>query len=265
MKMIEIYSLPQLKFAHIFYADCYNSHFEKMQNRMEITYIDDGQLELEVDGVNYVACKGDIICMLHNTEYIVRAPKFHRHHTVCVSVEWNFVENNINCFHLPIITRATEGTEQIRQMIDMFIYKPEKFENSTIRTSHQFLSILAKIDACNRDMKELKVPSDWILVENAKKYIHRHLQQPITQAEIADVLHISTSYLCRIFKRTQGIPLMQYVNYTKLRSMKSLMEKEHLKLYEVAHLYGYTDANYVSRLYKKLFGHNITDKPKLII
>ena len=31
----------------------------------------------------------------------------------------------------------------------------------------------------------------------------------------------------------------------------------------VAALYGYTDPNYVSRLYRQLFGYNITDRPNI--
>jgi YesN/AraC family two-component response regulator len=40
------------------------------------------------------------------------------------------------------------------------------------------------------------------------------------------------------------------------------MERENLRLYEAATRYGYTDANYVSRLYKRYFGKNITDFKK---
>ena len=57
--------------------------------------------------------------------------------------------------------------------------------------------------------------------------------------------------------------MMQYINRLKLENIKVLMEHTHLHLYEAAALYGYSDPNYVSRLYKRLFGHNITDKPTL--
>ena len=39
------------------------------------------------------------------------------------------------------------------------------------------------------------------------------------------------------------------------------METKKLPLYEAATMYGYSDPNYVSRLYKKMFGFNITDVP----
>ena len=57
---------------------------------------------------------------------------------------------------------------------------------------------------------------------------------------------------------------MRYVNKTKLESIKKLMDNENVRLYEAATIFGYKNANYVSFLYKKIFGRNITDKPSMV-
>jgi len=64
--------------------------------------------------------------------------------------------------------------------------------------------------------------------------------------------------LCSVFKKVEGISFQKYVNYEKLEAIKNLMEKEPVHLYEAAALFGYTDPNYVSRLFKKYYGYNIT-------
>ena len=51
---------------------------------------------------------------------------------------------------------------------------------------------------------------------------------------------------------------MQFVNRVKLSSIRTLMAKEGVKLYEAAEMFGYTDPNYVSKLFKKYYGMNIT-------
>jgi YesN/AraC family two-component response regulator len=56
--------------------------------------------------------------------------------------------------------------------------------------------------------------------------------------------------------------LIRYVNLHKLTDIKNLLEKENLPMYKVAEMYGYSDANYVSTLYKKIFGRNITSLPE---
>lgn len=98
-------------------------------------------------------------------------------------------------------------------------------------------------------------------VQKAKNYIRLHINEPITQKEVASYLGISPGYLCSLFQKAEHTPLIQYVNRQKLTEIKILMEQKHLKLNEAASLYGYSDPNYVSRLYKNIFQHNITDRP----
>ena len=56
---------------------------------------------------------------------------------------------------------------------------------------------------------------------------------------------------------------MRYINKLKLENIKALMDNANMHLYEVAAMYGYNDPNYVSRLYKQLFGYSISHKPKV--
>ena len=53
---------------------------------------------------------------------------------------------------------------------------------------------------------------------------------------------------------------MKYVNKIKLENIKSIMDRENIPLYKAAALYGYSDPNYVSRLYAQMFGKSITKK-----
>ncbi len=48
----------------------------------------------------------------------------------------------------------------------------------------------------------------------------------------------------------------------KLKGVQNLIEKNRMKLYEAAADFGYTDPNYVSALYKRIFGRNITAMPR---
>lgn len=54
---------------------------------------------------------------------------------------------------------------------------------------------------------------------------------------------------------------IKYPARKNLCEIRTLIERKHMNLNEAAALYGYADPNYDSKLYKKLFQHNITDKP----
>ena len=148
-------------------------------------------------------------------------------------------------------------------MIDRFIYQPYLYENSKGKWASAFLNILCKIDKINASPKEIQQPENILLTTRAKKYIHANLHRPITQQEVAQHLNISPQHLCHVFKNAEGITLIKYVNMVKLKNIHALMQKENLKLYEAAQIYGYTDANYVSALYKKTFGRSITSPPDI--
>ena len=262
MNIIEIYSLPQITFAHTYSCEKYLNSFKKSHNIIEIFYIADGKLLIESENQRVFAKQNDVVCFLHNNAVKISSPRFHTHHTVAAKVEWELMENISNGLYLPIVTPQVLDTAHIRKLIDDFIYGRNSYEESISKNACQFLRILTEIDRCNRNAISSPFHGDVLYAERAKKYIHKHLSMPITQAEVANHLGISPGYLCSVFKKVQGVPLMQYINKVKLEAISQIMEREHLKLYEAATLFGYTDANYVSRLYKKMFQHNISDKPK---
>lgn len=261
MKTIDITSTPQIVFAHTYESNNYDNLLPPSKPNVEITYIAEGSLELTIENQKYVAQTGDILCLFRNEEITVHASDFHRHHTFGVNLEWNYLENNTRGLFLPVLTKFSPQVKEIHQMIDDIIYNSHRYEGIRARQTTQVMNILCKIDLYNRNSKELQLPGELLLAERAKKYVHSHMYEAITQTDVANHLKITPTHLCRIFKKTQGTSFMRYVNKTKLENMKNLIERENLHVYEAAELFGYTDPNYVSSLHKKLFGYNITDKP----
>ncbi|MBE6631121.1 MAG: helix-turn-helix transcriptional regulator [Ruminococcaceae bacterium] len=253
---IEVLSLPRIGFAHEHSAEKYCSHFSPARESIEISYIYEGVLYVD-DGIKkWRAEKGDILCLIHNFDTYITADVFHTHHTVGAAVNWEHRGIGDGLF-LPTVTKSSAATGEIEKIIDALIYKPYNYEGSLAKASSEFLRLLCLIDEANKVQKK----SDYnILTERAKKYIYKNIRSSISLAATAEYLGVTPQYLCNVFKKSEGISLIRYVNTVKLKNIKSLMEKENIKLYEAARLYGYSDANYVSNLYKKIFGINITSK-----
>ncbi len=262
MNVLDVLSLPQINFAHIYSADRYQAAFSQQERFIEILYLEEGSLTIELQGNTYTACKDDVVCLLHEGATTVSAEKPHCHHTVGVNVLWQFFRETTAGLRLPTVIPAKYGTETIRRMIDDFIYRQDFFRASYARFAAKYLDMLGEIDKCVREASPTKRPNETLYTEQAKEYIRQNIFQPITQTAIANHLGISPGYLCSVFKSTEGITVMKYINKMKLESMKALMEKEHIYLYEAVTMYGYSDPNYVSKLYKRMFGHTITQKPE---
>ena len=121
------------------------------------------------------------------------------------------------------------------------------------------MELLCAIDACNREQNKPLVPAETVYASRAKEAVFSRMHLPVSQRQIAAQLGITPEYLCTVFKKAEGVSFIKYCNTAKLRALRVLMEKEGVPLYRAAAMYGYSDANYVSKLFKKYFGYNITN------
>lgn len=259
MKLYDITTLPQITFAHTHSAQRYSTVFPESHSVIEISCITEGCLEVTRDDQLQLAEKGDILCILRDSPVRVHTDSYHSHHTVCAAVQW-IESHSSNALCLPLLTKASAETESISKGIDAFIYTPYLYENTNARAAADFLGILCKIHSINSTGSSLG-QTHFLLAERAKKYIHANLHRPIVQNEIAAHLGVTPQHLCQVFRQAEGTTIIKYSNLAKLRKIKALMEKEHLKLYEAAARFGFSDPSYVSSLYHKMFGHSITSQP----
>ena len=126
-----------------------------------------------------------------------------------------------------------------------------------MRVAGLFLQIAGELlsDETGTDVS----PGDRLYAGRAKNYIYEHINEPISQRDVAKHLGISPEYLCYVFRRSEGRSLIRFSNELKLENIRDLIATKGLTLSKAAVQYGYSDPNYVSRLYKKYFNKNITD------
>ena len=262
MDNIEITSLPSILFSHIYQAENYRNSFPVRENFLEIFYIAEGMIELEVGKEKHFVKKGDVVCLFHNEKTSIFANAFHSHHTVGISAEWKFSSDDQELL-LPVVTPEKNNTSSICLLIDDFVHNQLAYKASKTLGATKALELLCEIDKCNRKAQNKGHPGELRYTEKAKDYIHKNIHTSLTQEAIAQHLGISPEYLCSVFRKTEGTTIMRYINKLKLENIKALMDNANMHLYEVAAMYGYNDPNYVSRLYKQLFGYSISHKPKV--
>ncbi len=262
MQSFEIETLPKVRFAHVYSVASYAHPLPPTKDCIEISLISEGEIcRIGEDGSETVARKGDIIFIPYDVPCAVRADAFHEHRTVCATVKWRALSEDAGGLSIPPVTPSHLVSKTAQQIIDRLIRNQLYWKESPIKGASMFLSLLCELDRCNRGERAGKLPSEVLYTRRAKEYIHAHLYEPITQGAVARWLSISPEYLCAVFRKTEGTTLMRYCNEAKLGAIRELMEIKHLRLYEAAALLGYSDPNYVSRLFKKYYGYNITDKP----
>ena len=262
MRYVRLCGTPAIKFAHVFDAQSYNHVLPCAENRIEISYVSAGKSLCEQGWERNENECYHVGCNLFDAPANVSAKGYHEHRTICFSVPFEILEEaGEGTFCLPqhlALTMREKIHDLIDEIIRLYMLEPDKKWGLT----GLFLQVLEEYSHIARRLYEKGAPAYSPYVNRAKEYIYQNLQRPISEREVAAHLGITPEYLCAVFKRANDMSLITFVNQAKLARIRTEMERENLRLYEAAARYGYTDANYVSRLYKRYFGKNITDFKK---
>lgn len=257
MNKILFSGLPEVLFAHTYSAPVYKNLIGTGESVIELSYVAKGSLNMRSQTEEQQAGQEDILCFLHNEPILASSNVPHEHHTVCFTIPFTTVSEGGKNF--PLLTRGCPATKKVELIIDDII---RIFSTDPKRTLLLSSLIFEALDIISESCARIELGENSYgnirYTEKAKQFIYDNLTRDIRQKEIAEYLGISPQYLCTIFKKTEGISIINFINRMKMEKIKSLMMKENLKLYEAASLFGYSDPNYVSRLYKKFFHVNIT-------
>lgn len=95
---------------------------------------------------------------------------------------------------------------------------------------------------------------DAFSLEDVRKYLDEHWNQPLLLDELADHFYINKFYLSRLFKTRYDLSIMEYM--TRMRITKA---KHHLRftpdsVTKIAMDCGFGDINYFSRVFRKIEG-----------
>lgn len=93
----------------------------------------------------------------------------------------------------------------------------------------------------------------------AKAYISENINRRITVSDVAAAVGVSKNYLTNVFSGSEGIPLMEYINRSKLSYMLVLIRRYGYTLQQAGRQVGYTDVNYISRIFKRYYGMTVTE------
>ena len=86
------------------------------------------------------------------------------------------------------------------------------------------------------------------------QYIENHYPEPVTNRELADLIHISEGRFYHIFKENAGMAPLQYINETRLKKAVNLLKSGNFTATEVAGAVGFSDYNHFGRLFRRRFG-----------
>ena len=253
---ISLRSLPQICFAHEYCSDNYDITFPKQENFIEVSYNFAGATTTETSEGMEIVPEGALSVSIRTDEKTRCYCEGKQHH-VTVGFLIDFEEGTDLCLPSYISPPVSEKfVKRLRRIVDEFTL----CRTTTVKLASDVLYLLAEISAEYAKISaEKESYGNFMYAEKAKRYIATHIDRKLYVAEIAESVGLSVGYLSNLFRRATGQTLIEFINRTKLARVKELTERG-LTVKEAGVLSGYDDENYVSRIYKKYFGKNITDK-----
>jgi AraC-like DNA-binding protein len=91
-------------------------------------------------------------------------------------------------------------------------------------------------------------------VRVARTFISSHRADNIDLADVARATHVSTFYLCKIFKKATGLTFVEYRNRLRIESAKKLLLNPNLTVSEVAYSVGFQSLTQFNRLFRRVVG-----------
>jgi AraC-like DNA-binding protein/ligand-binding sensor protein len=92
------------------------------------------------------------------------------------------------------------------------------------------------------------------MIRRARAYIAGHYGDPVDLDEIARVMHVSTFYFCKMFRKTTGLTFTDYLGRVRVEKAKNLLLNPHLRVSEIAYAVGFQSLTHFNRIFRKTTG-----------
>ncbi len=92
------------------------------------------------------------------------------------------------------------------------------------------------------------------VVSTVKRYVREHIQEDIYIGDIARKVFLNEQYLMRMFKKTTGISILEFITNERLWLAQELLLKSDHPINRVADMVGYGNYSYFTKLFKRHTG-----------
>ena len=215
----------------------------------DLTVVLEGELCYRIDGAELLLKAGDVIFIKKG---MLRERKASAERADYIS--FNFHTENPPT--LPLVMRGVARHEMqlIATACDEIIRRTPLGHEPIV--SHLLSAMLALLQSHESRTKVSP------LTGKIMRHIARHFSERITLADIGRLTFFSPVYCDTVFKKDMGVSIIDYLLTQRIEAAKRLLLEGSYSLSDVAHMTGFEDSNYFSRVFKKRTGYTPTQYKK---
>ena len=269
-------SFERISFAHNLIADHYSYHStgESVDNCqvLEIGFVEQNPVVCTGSAGEFVFEENGIFIIPPDYAFSVTVKdpnNIHRHTSAEFLIHCNaqytgtFSAPKGKCLTLPLyIAPSPENSEIIALIRDIACAQTAQLQRSYFEECADFMALLHKLsERAHQSLcaADTATPGNRRHCIRAKAYISENIDKRLTVSDVAGAVGVSKNYLTNVFSATEGLPLMEYINRSKLSYMMLLIRRYGYTLAQAGKHVGFSDVNYISRIFKRYYGMTVTE------
>jgi len=121
------------------------------------------------------------------------------------------------------------------------------------------LSIFAQhLAALSNQVLVQQATAESPIITRARAYIIEHQSEDLTLHGVAEAVHISAFYFCKLFKQATGLTLTEYLARVRVESVKQMLLNPHMRVSEAAYAAGFQSLSQFNRVFRRIEGESPT-------
>ncbi len=238
-------SKPKLKFCEWFDEDSSIWNFTRHSHPYhELIYYVEGKGNVDVSGVNVSFSLYDTVVYPAYHEHQDKRTPERRREIICI---WIDIPELI--IEEPI--RLHERDSILYNGFQMVYREGKREKRDELLLEYAMKLLLLSVLRENEEAMGGGQMLDCVL-----EYIKNHYTEKITLDELADLEHISKSYLSRKFKQRTGLSVISYINQVRIERSKQFLMASGLGVNEIAYQVGFDSPKYFHRVFQELVGES---------
>lgn len=199
-----------------------DTHFHQ---NLEIVYILDGGMKIQIESETYQLMKGDFLLINANKRHSYKETNGElliASFWIDFSVLSEYLETNQILFWCNTAADKSDEYEQLRKVLDQILnhsYDKEKegalYLNSIYYEALYLLTSYFMIKSDDSRLKSLNQRENFRIFE-IQNYVQSNYQKQISLNDLAKILYLSNSYLSKYIKKNFGMSFLDYVNNIRL-------------------------------------------------
>lgn len=187
-----------------------------------------------------------ILCSLGTIQSIVR-----REANV-YNMDFMDIYAQISARLLRTVKRLDIGEQEILQLGIMELFNVSVFSglHEAFNQMQEVVRKTFEVHARNRTEQQEN------LVSQIKSYIQRHLNGDTSITTIADRFHFGREHIMRVFKKEEGVTILQYINDLKEQRAKELLSQSDMSVKEIAEVLGFNGSIQFNRFFRSKVGQS---------